>query len=171
VVRSRCPGARSIPGWRGHDRCAEWVGPYDDEKLGLHKVAKFYYAPGWWEGGTQIHVFTNLEKWNSLPPSYKAIVRSAADATNMWMTAKYDAVNPPALKKLVSEGAVLRVFPQPVMEASLKAANEVYAEISATNADFKKIWDNIKGSAISNTNGAGRGIQLRQLHDPQWVKS
>jgi len=61
-------------------------------------VAKFYYAPGWWEGGTQIHVFTNLEKWNSLPPSYKAIVRSAADATNMWMTAKYDAVNPPALK-------------------------------------------------------------------------
>ena len=129
---------------RGTIDAAEWIGPYDDEKLGLHKVAKFYYAPGWWEGGTQLHLFTNLEKWNSLPPTYKSIVRMACDATNMWMTAKYDAVNPPALKKLVSEGALLRIFPQPVMEASLKAANEVYTEISATNADFKKIWDNIK---------------------------
>jgi TRAP-type mannitol/chloroaromatic compound transport system substrate-binding protein len=145
VVSQQIPGGEIYPALeKGTIDAAEWVGPYDDEKLGLHKVAKFYYAPGWWEGGTQLHLFTNLEKWNSLPPSYKAIVRSAAEATNMWMTSKYDAVNPPALKKLVSEGAQLRIFPQPVMEASLKAANEVYAEISATNADFKKIWDNIK---------------------------
>jgi TRAP-type mannitol/chloroaromatic compound transport system substrate-binding protein len=145
VVSQQIPGGEIYPALeKGTIDAAEWVGPYDDEKLGLHKVAKFYYAPGWWEGGTQLHLFTNLEKWNSLPANYKSIVRLASDMANLWMTAKYDAVNPPALKKLVSEGAQLRIFPQPVMEASLKASNEVYTEISATNPDFKKIWENIK---------------------------
>ena len=37
---------------KGTIDAAEWVGPYDDEKLGFYKVAKFYYYPGWWEGGT-----------------------------------------------------------------------------------------------------------------------
>src|SRR6476661_1366658 len=80
VVSQQIPGGEIYPALeKGTIDAAEWVGPYDDEKLGLHKVAKYYYAPGWWEGGTQIHVFTNLEKWNSLPASYKAILRSAAD--------------------------------------------------------------------------------------------
>jgi TRAP-type mannitol/chloroaromatic compound transport system substrate-binding protein len=145
VVAQQIPGGEIYPALeKGTIDAAEWVGPYDDEKLGLHKVARFYYTPGWWEGGTQIHLFTNLNKWNALTPTYKSIVRMAADMANLWMVAKYDAVNPPALKKLISEGAQLRAFPQPVMEACLKAAHEVYAEISATNADFKKIWDNIK---------------------------
>ena len=122
---------------------AEWVGPYDDEKLGFYKVAKFYYYPGWWEGGTQIHLFTNLEKWNALPPAYKSITRTAADATNAWMTAKYDAGNPLAIKRLVGNGAQLRPFPQPVMEACYKATNDTYAEVSAKNADFKKVYDSM----------------------------
>jgi TRAP-type mannitol/chloroaromatic compound transport system substrate-binding protein len=144
VVAQQIPGGEIYPSLeKGTIDGAEWVGPYDDEKLGFYKVAKFYHYPGWWEGGTQVHMFINLEKWNSLPNSYKTIIRTAADATNGWMTAKYDAENPQALKRLLSAGAQLRPFPGPVMEACLKAANEVYAEISATNADFKKIWDNI----------------------------
>src|SRR5437588_4328119 len=112
VVAQQIPGGEIFPSLEKRTiDAAEWVGPYDDEKLGLYKVAKFYYAPGWWEGGTQIHLFTNTEKWNSLPPVYKSIVRIAADMTNMWMTSKYDAANPPALKKLVAEGTQLRVFP------------------------------------------------------------
>jgi TRAP-type mannitol/chloroaromatic compound transport system substrate-binding protein len=71
------------------------------------------------------------------------MIRTACDATNAWMTAKYDAQNPQALKRLLAAGTQLRPFPAPVMEACLKAANEVYAEISASNADFKKIWDNL----------------------------
>jgi len=60
------------------------------------------------------------------------------------MTAKYDASNPPALKKMLAEGVVqFRQFPAPVMDASLKAALEVYAEVSARNADFKKVWDSL----------------------------
>jgi TRAP-type mannitol/chloroaromatic compound transport system substrate-binding protein len=144
VVAQQIPGGDIYPALeKGTIDGAEWVGPYDDEKLGFYKVAKYYYYPGWWEGGTQIHIFTNSEKWNSLPAAYKSIVRTAADATNVWMTAKYDAQNPQALKRLLTAGTQLRAFPQPIMEACLKAANEVYAEISATNAEFKKIWDNL----------------------------
>ena len=128
---------------RGTIDAAEWVGPHDDEKLGLFRVARFYYYPGWWEGAAQIHNFINLDKWNELTPQYKAIVRTASEAANGWMVSKYDALNPAALKRLLSAGAQLRPFPAPVMEACLKAANEVYTEIAETNAEFKKVWDNM----------------------------
>jgi TRAP-type mannitol/chloroaromatic compound transport system substrate-binding protein len=145
VVAQQIPAGEIYPALeKGTIDAAEWVGPYDDEKLGFYKVARFYYYPGWWEGGTSTHNFINLEKWNALPTSYKTIVRTASDMTNIWMTAKYDEANPAALKRLLSAGVQLRPFPQPVMEACFKVANEVYSELSATNADFKKIWDNIQ---------------------------
>ncbi len=128
---------------KGTIDAAEWVGPYDDEKLGFYKVAKFYYYPGWWEGGAMLHNFVNTEKWNSLPKTYQSILKSASEMSHTWMTAKYDASNPAALRRLVAGGAVLRPFPQPVMEASYKAANDTYAEISGKNPEFKKILDSI----------------------------
>jgi len=83
------------------DAC-EWVGPYDDEKLGFNKVAQYYYYPGWWEGGAMLHNFINLDKWNALSPTYKSVVKTASMAAHEWMQAKYDAVNPAALKRLVA---------------------------------------------------------------------
>jgi TRAP-type mannitol/chloroaromatic compound transport system substrate-binding protein len=124
------------------DAC-EWVGPYDDEKLGFYKVAQFYYYPGWWEGGPMLHNFINLDKWNALPPAYKSLVRTASSMANEWMQAKYDAVNPGALKRLVAGGAQLRPFTQPVLEASYKAASEIYGEIAGSNPDFKKMYDSL----------------------------
>ncbi len=124
------------------DAC-EWVGPYDDEKLGFQKVAKFYYYPGWWEGGAMLHNFINIEKWNSLPKNYQSLIRTASEMANTWMQAKYDAANPAALKRLVAGGAQLRPFSAQVMDACYKAANEVYAETSAANADFKKVHDHM----------------------------
>ena len=59
---------------KGTIDAAEWVGPYDDEKLGFVKVAKYYYYPGWWEGTGQGHNIINLEKWNALPKHYQAAV-------------------------------------------------------------------------------------------------
>ena len=88
-----------------------------------------------------LHNFINLDKWNALPPAYKSIVRTASSMANEWMQAKYDAANPPALKRLLAAGAQLRPFSQPIMDASLTAALALYAETSKTNADFKKVWE------------------------------
>ena len=121
---------------------AEWVGPYDDAKLGFNKVAPYYYYPGWWEGGAMIQFMINTEKWASLPKNYKAICEAASVYTHTDMQAKYDHKNPGALIELVRNGGTqLRAFPQEVMEACYKAANEVYAETSAKNANFKKIYE------------------------------
>ena len=121
----------------------EWVGPYDDEKLGFQKIAPYYYYPGWWEGQAMGHYFFNLKKWNSLTPNYQSILRSAAALSNEWTLAKYDAVNPAALRRLLSGGTQLRAFSPVIMDACLKATFEVYAEISAKNANFKKVWESM----------------------------
>ncbi len=128
---------------KGTIDAAEWVGPYDDEKLGFQKVAQYYYYPGWWEGGPMLHNMINIEKLNALPKSYQSIIHSASHAANTWMVAKYDAANPAALRRLVAGGAQLRPFPHGVMEACLKAANDVYKETSDANPDFKKIYDSM----------------------------
>ena len=129
---------------KGTIDAAEWVGPYDDEKLGFHKVAPYYYYPGWWEGGTALHFLINEAKWNELPKDYQAVITAAAGSANVETTGRYDARNPAALKRLVAAGAQLRPFPQPVMEACLHASNEVNAETSATNADYKKVLDSMQ---------------------------
>src|SRR5664280_1030870 len=126
---------------KGTIDAAEWVGPYDDEKLGFYKVAKYYYYPGWWEGGTALHFYINTDKLAALPKAYQSLLTTAAGYTNMDVQAKYDARNPLALKRLVAAGTQLRPFSTEIMEACLKASNEVNAETSAVNADFKKIYE------------------------------
>ena len=128
---------------KGTIDAAEWVGPYDDEKLGFVKVAPYYYYPGWWEGGPTVHAMINQAKFAELPPAYQSLLKTACQATSADMLAKYDYVNPTAIKKLVGAGAQLRPFSQEIMEASFKAANEVYGEMSSGNADFKEVWDSI----------------------------
>lgn len=130
---------------KGTIDAAEWVGPYDDEKLGFYKVAPVYHYPGWWEGGAMLHNFINVAKYNELPKHYQAIIRSCSQVGNEWMMSKYDAGNPAALKRLVGAGAQLRPFTPEVLDACLGAAKEVYAETSAANADFKKIHDSVMG--------------------------
>src|SRR2546425_461126 len=129
---------------KGTIDAAEWVGPYDDEKLGFQKVAPYFYYPGWWEGGTALHFLINDAKWNALPKNYQAIVTAAAGFANIEVTARYDARNPAALKRLIAAGTQLRPFPQPVMEACLKASNEINAETTATNVDYKKVLDSMQ---------------------------
>ncbi|MBI4192223.1 MAG: TRAP transporter substrate-binding protein [Betaproteobacteria bacterium] len=126
---------------RGTIDATEWVGPYDDEKLGFNKVAKFYYYPGWWEGSAQLSIYVNLKQWKALPKAYQEALEVACADANVHMLAKYDARNTEALRRLVSAGTQLRAFPRPVMEACLKAADELYGELSAKNPDFKKIHE------------------------------
>ncbi len=126
---------------KGTIDAAEWVGPYDDEKLGFFKVAKFYYYPGFWEGGPQLSFYINQGEWAKLPPEYRAIVEAAAAEANILMLAKYDAVNPAALRRLVAGGTQLRPFSRDLMQACWKAAHELYDETSAANPRFKKVYE------------------------------
>jgi len=119
---------------------AEFVGPADDEHLGLHKVAKFYYYPGWWEGAATLSLFINPKAMAALPPDYAAALRVAAAEANQWSTAKYDVTNPQALRRLVAGGAQLRRFPTSVLNQCSKAATELYAELSEKSPAFKKIY-------------------------------
>jgi len=129
---------------KGTIDAAEWVGPYDDEKLGFNKVAKFYYYPGFWEGGPALQYFVNTAKYNELPAEYKAALQAGCHAGNTMMMARYDAQNPAALRRLVASGTQLRPFPKPVLDAAYKAAMELYEETSAKNANFKKLWDHMR---------------------------
>jgi TRAP-type mannitol/chloroaromatic compound transport system substrate-binding protein len=126
---------------KGTIDAAEWVGPYDDLKLGLYKVAPNYAYPGWWEGGPQLDVFINTKAYEALTPEYKAIVESAAAYAHVDMQAKYDARNPAALKTLVGSGTKLFRFPKDMMETAFKEAIALYGELSTTNPAWKKIYD------------------------------
>jgi TRAP-type mannitol/chloroaromatic compound transport system substrate-binding protein len=128
---------------KGTIDAAEWVGPYDDQKLGFNKIAPHYYYPGWWEGTAALHTFIGLDKWSELPKSYQEILRAACAAANSWMTGKYDAQNPKALRELVAGGTKLHPFSPAIMEASFKAANEIYADTVAKNPNFKKVYESM----------------------------
>lgn len=136
---------------KGSIDAAEWVGPYDDQKLGFVKVAPYYYYPGFWEGSTQFDFFVNQRAWNALSPEHKAIVEAAASQTHIQIQAKYDALNPVALKQLVASGAKLRPFPPDVLAEAFRHANDIYAETSATNPVFRQVYaDMVKFRADQN---------------------
>ena len=105
---------------KGTIDAAEWVGPYDDQKLGFNKIAPYYYYPGWWEGGPQTSAYVNLTKWNELPKYYQSVIQAAAARAQTLMLSKYDAENPKALRELMAAGTKLLPFPQSVMEAALQ---------------------------------------------------
>ncbi|MGU9979018.1 TRAP transporter substrate-binding protein [Phreatobacter sp. HK31-P] len=143
VVPQQIAGGDIYPALeKGTIDAAEWVGPYDDEKLGFAKVAPYYYYPGWWEGGAQLQTMANTAKWEQLPKHYKAAFDAAAYQAGTWMQARYDAANPAALRRLVAQGTQLRPFSLEVLEACYKAANELYTEVAAQNPWFKRVLDN-----------------------------
>ncbi len=119
---------------------AEWVGPYDDLKLGFNKVAPYYYYPGWWEGGPELDFFVNDKAFNGLSAENKAIVEAAASEAHIVMQARYDARNPAALKQLVANGTKLRPFSNAILAEAFKQSMEVYSELNTKNPDWNKIY-------------------------------
>ncbi|TMI12057.1 MAG: twin-arginine translocation signal domain-containing protein [Betaproteobacteria bacterium] len=125
---------------KGTIDAAEWVGPYDDEKLGFNKVAQHYYYPGFWEGGPTLLTLVNEKKWNELPKSYQAALTAACGEANAWMPAKYDAQNPPALRRLIGSGTKIHPFPRSVLEAAEKASYELYEELKAKSKHWARVY-------------------------------
>lgn len=141
AVPQNLPGGDIYPALeKGTIDAAEWVGPYDDLKLGFYKIAPHYYYPGWWEGGPQCDLFINTKAWDALSPSFKAIVEAAAAQTHISMQAAYDAKNPQALKELHSRGTHLHAFPKDIMDAAFKESMAYYEELCARNAHWRKVY-------------------------------
>ena len=130
---------------KGTIDAAEWVGPYDDLKLGFNKVAPNYYYPGWWEGGPQLSLYVNSKAFEGLSPEYKAMIEAAASHAHVDMQAKYDGRNPAALKQLVGQGTKLFRFPKDVMEGAFKEAMALYSELSTSNSAWKKVYEDYAG--------------------------
>jgi len=142
---------QSIPGGeiyqsleKGTIDAAEWVGPYDDQKLGFNKVAPFYYYPGWWEGGPEVDFYINQKALDALSAENKAIVEAASAQASIDMLAKYDALNPTALKQLVGAKTKVLPFSQSILDASFKASMEVFAENDAKSPEWKKIYADMR---------------------------
>jgi TRAP-type mannitol/chloroaromatic compound transport system substrate-binding protein len=141
VVPQQLSGADIYPALeKGTIDAAEWVGPYDDEKLAFYRVAKYYYYPGFWEGGSTVSSYVNLEQWNKLPKVYQAAFEAACAEANTYMQTRYDVQNVQSLKKLIANGVQLRPFPKDVMVAAQKAAFDLYASIAAENKQFAAIY-------------------------------
>jgi TRAP-type mannitol/chloroaromatic compound transport system substrate-binding protein len=142
VVPQQIAGGDIYPALeKGAIDAAEWIGPYDDDKLGFVKVAKYYYAPGWWEGNSMGHYVVNQKAWDALPKEYQAALYAACGEATVDTVAKYDALNPTALKKLLAAGAVLKFFPKALMDQCAKAAHDQYAEWSDKVPEFKRLFE------------------------------
>lgn len=128
---------------RGAIDAAEWIGPYDDERLGFYQVAPYYYYPGWWEGNLTLNCFVNRTSWEELPDTYKRLLETACRAANGEMLAEYDYKNPIALRSLVTNGAQLRAFPQDVLDATYDAALDIYSDLRANEAGWSDIYDSM----------------------------
>ncbi len=157
AVPQSLPGGEIYPALeRGAIDAAEWTVPYDDEKLGFYKVAKYYYYPGWWEPGTQLTFYVNKTQWESLTTAYQAAFQSAAQDAHLTMLAAYDAKNPPAMQRLLQNGAQIKRFPDDVLLKSYELALAVFAEESAKNPTFKTLYDSMH--AFQQTSDAWWGV-------------
>ncbi len=126
---------------RGVIDAVEWVGPFDDEKLGFHEIAKNYYIPGWWEPGPSTSLQIGLDAWNDLPPSYQAALESACNDATLMSMGRYDVENPKALARLTNEhGVTLRRFSDEILEAAWTESHAYFEEQAAANADFRRIY-------------------------------
>ncbi|MEM1204750.1 MAG: TRAP transporter substrate-binding protein [Acidobacteriota bacterium] len=131
---------------RGAIDATEWVGPYDDEKLGFHKVARYYYYPGWWEPGPSLSYQVSRKAWDQLPKSYQEMFAAAATESAALMQARYDQRNPPALERLIADGVQLRPFPQDLLAAAEKASFEMMEEDAAADPSYRKVYDSWKAT-------------------------
>ncbi|MFC7472921.1 TRAP transporter substrate-binding protein [Dankookia sp. GCM10030260] len=126
---------------------AEWVGPHDDEKLGFHRVAPYYYYPGWWEACSQAEIQVNIKAWDALPKQYQQVVEVVTGEMQVWSTSRYDMLNMQALRRLVGAGTQLRAYPREVLQACYKAAQDTYGELGERNPRFRKVhtqWDRFR---------------------------
>lgn len=143
VIPQQIAGGEIYPALeKGTIDAAEWVGPYDDEKLGFHKVAKYMHIPGVLELCANTSLYVNKAKWAELPASYQTMLRAACTYALMEMLALYDARNAKALARVVAGGAQLVVLTPETLRALRTALEQVLDEEAAKSEQFKKVLEN-----------------------------
>lgn len=167
VVPQTIAGGEIYPALeRGAIDAADWVGPYDDEQLGFHKIAKNYYYPGWWEPGPALSFYVGRAAWDGLSAEYQAVLRAACLESATGMQARYDARNPPALERLLAAGVSLRPFSSDVMTAAAAASLALLEDLAARDAGFKGIYD--QWAAFRTSSVRWFGVAELAYHDFAW---
>ena len=155
---------------RGAIDATEWVGPYDDEKLGFYKVAKNYYYPGWWEPGPSMSIYIGEKAWSSLPGVYQEILKSAIHEAGLEMQRRYDARNPEALQKILTQGVTLRPFSEDLLSGALEASIQILEDFAAKDAGYKKVHDHWKAARAAQFKFfLDSRVGLRQVCLSTWV--
>lgn len=149
---------------RGAIDATEWVGPYDDEKLGFYQVAKNYYYPGWWEGGVTMGLLISQRHYDELPTNYQNILRAVCAETYADRLARYGHANPLALRRLVTEhGVTLRQFPQEIMDAGWQASQDYLQEQAAASDSFRRVYESYEAfRTLAFQYGAGNQLTYEQ---------
>jgi len=126
---------------RGAIDATDWVGPYDDEKLGFHKVANWYYYPGWWEPGPSLSFYVGKQAWDALPASYQAIFKAAAQDASVVMQTRYDALNPLALERILAAGVKVLPFSDELMKGARDASTQILEDQAAKDPAYRKVYE------------------------------
>lgn len=126
---------------RGAIDAAEWVGPYDDVKLGFHEIAHYYHYPGWWEPGPNVSFMVNRQAWDGLPSMYRNAFETAAAEANLRVLSRYDARNQGALKEVVDAGVQLERFPAEFMREAERVSTALMQSQAASNPQYRKVYD------------------------------
>ena len=136
------PGGEIFPALeRGVIDAAEFVGPFQDRRLGLHKAAKFYYTTGWHEPATVSELLINKAAWEKLPKDLQAIVSNASAACNVISEGWCQKANSDAMEDLKKQGVIARPLPDDVIKALRAETDKVLAEAISKDPLTKKVHD------------------------------
>ncbi len=137
------PGGEIFPALeRGVIDAAEFVGPYQDRRLGLHKAAKFYHTTGWHEPATVSELLINKAAWQKLPKDLQAIVENAAAACNVISEGWCQKANAEAMEDLIKNFKVqAKPLPDAVIKALRQETDKVLAEAVAKDPMTKKVHE------------------------------
>ncbi|MBD3897527.1 TRAP transporter substrate-binding protein DctP [Halomonas sp. ML-15] len=161
------PGGEIFPALeRGVIDAAEFVGPYQDRRLGLHNAAKYYHTTGWHEPATTGELLISKSHWDSLPDDMKMMVRSACQAACLESLAWSEAVNGEALTDLVeNHGVTAQVLPDPVLEALREATYDTLETEANADPMVRKVHDSYMAFKANHDRWAGvsEGLWLKDI--------
>lgn len=129
---------------RGALDAAEWGGPYDDMRLGLHEIAPYYYYPGWWEPGPGVSFMVNRNAWDALPSEYQEALEAATAEAGLRMLARYDARNQEAFRALREENVQIRPFSREMLREADRIAMDLMATAAARDAVYRQAYDSFR---------------------------